>query len=180
MGENELKESLGGDEMNYLLKINYYPPCPRPDLVLGVVAHTDMSAITILVPNPVQGLQLFKDGHWFNVNYIPNALIIHIGDQLEVSKLLYSFITLSNHQITRQDLFIFDVQILSNGKYKAVLHRTTVNNELTRMSWPVFLEPPPELAIGPLPKLISEDDPPKYKTKKYSDYVFCKLNKIPQ
>lgn len=74
----------------------------------------------------------------------------------------------------------FNVQILSNGRYKSVLHRTTVNKEMTRMSWPVFLEPPPELAIGPLTKLISEDDPPKYKTKKYSDYVFCKLNKIPQ
>ena len=55
-----------------------------------------------------------------------------------------------------------------------------MNKEMTRMSWPVFLEPPPDLVIGPLPKLISEDDPPKYKTKKYCDYVFCKLNKIPQ
>ncbi|KAG6390381.1 hypothetical protein SASPL_148115 [Salvia splendens] len=64
-----------------LLEINYYPPCPRPDL--GVVAHTDMSAITILVPNEVQGLQVFRDGHWYEVKYIPNALIIHIGDQIE-------------------------------------------------------------------------------------------------
>ncbi|RCU11549.1 isopenicillin N synthase family oxygenase, partial [Acinetobacter baumannii] len=43
--------------MEYLLKINYYPPCPRPDLALGVVAHTDMSTVTILVPNDVQGPQ---------------------------------------------------------------------------------------------------------------------------
>ena len=82
--KNELKDSLGGDELKYLLKINYYPPCPRPDLALGVPAHTDMCAITILVPNDVQGLQVFRDDHWFNVDYIPNALVIHIGDQLEV------------------------------------------------------------------------------------------------
>ena len=94
LGENELKESVGGDELSYLLKINYYPPCPRPDLVLGVVAHTDMSAITILVPNQVQGLQLFKDDHWLNVKYIPNALIIHIGDQLEVYLLFFPMITI--------------------------------------------------------------------------------------
>ncbi|WKA09475.1 hypothetical protein VitviT2T_027117 [Vitis vinifera] len=144
LGEKELRESVGGDELTYLLKINYYPPCPRPDLALGVVAHTDMSAITILVPNHVQGLQLFRDDHWFDVKYIPNALI------------------------------------LSNGKYKSVLHRTTVKKDMTRMSWPVFLEPPPELAIGPLPKLTSEDNPPKYKKKRYCDYVYCKLNKIPQ
>ncbi|KAL6317172.1 hypothetical protein AAG906_029924 [Vitis piasezkii] len=153
LGEGTLKESVGGDELLYLLKINYYPPCPRPDLALGVVAHTDMSAITILIPNEVQGLQVFRDDHWFDVKYISNALVIHVGDQLE---------------------------ILSNGKYKAVLHRTTVNKEKTRMSWPVFLEPPSDQVVGPLPQLVNEENPAGYKTKKYSDYVYCKLNKIPQ
>ncbi|CAK9138471.1 unnamed protein product [Ilex paraguariensis] len=104
-----------------------------------------MSAISILVPNDVQGLQVFKEGHWYDVKYIPNALIIHIGEQAE-----------------------------------AVLHRSTVNKEKTRMSWPAFLEPPQEPEVGPHPKLISEENPPKYKTKKYRDYVYCKLNKIPQ
>ncbi|RAL38778.1 unnamed protein product [Cuscuta campestris] len=150
---HEVKEAAGGEDIIYLLKINYYPPCPRPDLALGVVAHTDMSAITILVPNEVQGLQVFKDNHWYDVKYIPNALIIHIGDQIE---------------------------ILSNGKYKSVLHRTTVNKEKTRMSWPVFLEPPPEFEVGPIPKLVDEKNPAKYKTKKYKDFAYCKLNKLPQ
>ncbi|WCJ39231.1 2-oxoglutarate (2OG) and Fe(II)-dependent oxygenase superfamily protein [Euphorbia peplus] len=151
--KNELKKALGGDELNYLLKINYYPPCPRPDLALGVVAHTDMCSITILVPNDVQGLQAFRDGKWYDVKYVPNALVIHIGDQLE---------------------------IVSNGKYKSVVHRTTVNKEKTRMSWPVFLEPPTDFEVGPHRKLINQDSPPKFKTKKYGDYSYCKLNKIPQ
>ncbi|PWA65030.1 flavonol synthase [Artemisia annua] len=151
--EDEVKQALGGEDLVYMLKINYYPPCPCPELALGVAPHTDMSSITILVPNEVQGLQVFKDGDWYDVAYIPNALIIHIGDQIE---------------------------ILSNGKYKSVYHRTTVNKEKTRMSWPVFLEPPPEFEVGPIPKLVNKDDPPKYKTKKYKDYVYCKLNKLPQ
>ncbi|KAG9139616.1 hypothetical protein Leryth_024023 [Lithospermum erythrorhizon] len=117
----ELEKAAGGDDIVYLMKINYYPPCPRPDLALGVVAHTDMSILTILVPNEVQGLQVFRDDFWYDVKYIPNALIIHIGDQAE---------------------------ILSNGKYKSVFHRTTVNKEQTRMSWPVFLEPPPDVFIS--------------------------------
>jgi flavonol synthase len=79
-----LKEAAGGEQIEYMLKINYYPPCPRPDLTLGVVAHTDLSAITILVPNEVPGLQIFKDDHWIEAKYIPDALIIHIGDQIEV------------------------------------------------------------------------------------------------
>ncbi|KAF8404124.1 hypothetical protein HHK36_009004 [Tetracentron sinense] len=150
---NELKEAVGGDGLEYLLKINYYPTCPRPDLALGVVAHTDMPAITVLVPNDVPGLQVFKDEHCFEAKYIPNALIIHIGDQIE---------------------------ILSNGKYKSVLHRRTVNKEKVRMSWPVFCSPPGEQVIGPLPQLVSDDNPAKYKTKKYKDYMYCKINKLPQ
>nr|ABN79672.1 flavonol synthase [Rudbeckia hirta] len=149
----DMKQGLGGEDLTYMLKINYYPPCPCPELALGVAPHTDMSSITILVPNEVQGLQVFKDDHWYDVAYIPNALIIHIGDQIE---------------------------ILSNGKYKSVYHRTTVNKEKTRMSWPMFLEPPPEFEVGPIPKLITQENPAKYKTKKFKDYVYCKLNKLPQ
>lgn len=150
---NEMKEAMGGDSMVYLLKINYYPQCPRPDLALGVPAHTDMSAITILVPNDVQGLQACKDDHWYDVEYIPNALIVHIGDQVE---------------------------IVSNGKYKSVLHRAKVNKEKTRISWPVFVEPPSDLEVGPHPKLVNEANPPKFESKKYSQYCFCKLNKTPK
>ncbi|KAK6246168.1 hypothetical protein SCA6_009258 [Theobroma cacao] len=150
---HELKEAVGGENLVYLLKINYYPPCPRPDLALGVPSHTDMSSLTILVPNDVQGLQANRGGHWYDVKYIPNALIIHIGDQVEIA---------------------------SNGMYRSVLHRTTVNKEQTRISWPVFLEPPSDLEVGPHPKLVNEANPPKYKTKKYREYCYCKLNKIPQ
>jgi flavonol synthase len=81
---NVLKAASGGDGLRFLLKINYYPPCPCPELALGVPAHTDMSTITLLVPNEVQGLQVFKDDHWFNAKHIPNAIIVHIGDQIEV------------------------------------------------------------------------------------------------
>ena len=77
-------------------------------------------------------------------------------------------------------LAIAGMQILSNGKYKAVLHRTTVAKDRARMSWPVFLEPPGELVVGPLPHLIKKDKPPKFKAKKFEDYMYCKLNRLPQ
>lgn len=78
------------------------------------------------------------------------------------------------------DPLVFDVQILSNGKFKAVLHRTIVNKDKTRMSWPVFLEPPADTVVGPLPQLVDDENPPKYKAKKFKDYSYCKLNKLPQ
>lgn len=48
------------------------------------------------------------------------------------------------------------------------------------MSWPVFMEPPPQFEVGPHPKLVSDENPPKFMTKKFCDYAYCKLNKIPQ
>ncbi|KAJ4807951.1 Flavonol synthase [Rhynchospora pubera] len=148
-----LKEAAGGDEMKYMMKINYYPPCPRPDLALGITPHTDMSTLTIILPDQVPGLQVSKDEHWIDVKYVPNALIVHIGDQIE---------------------------IMSNGVYKSVLHRTTVNKEKARLSWPLFVEPPEEKEIGPLPQLITGEKPAKYKCKKFKDYQYCKINKLPQ
>ncbi|TVU28657.1 hypothetical protein EJB05_20184, partial [Eragrostis curvula] len=133
-----MAEAFGGDELVFLQKINFYPPCPQPELTLGVAPHTDMSTLTVLVPNEVQGLQVFRDGHWYDAKYI-----------------------------------------FSNGKYKAVLHRTTVNKDKTRMSWPVFVEPPRELVVGPHPQLVTDESPAKYKAKKYNDYQYCKINKLP-
>lgn len=150
--ENAMKEAVGGEELQYMLKINYYPPCPRPDLALGVSPHTDCSTLTILVPNEVPGLQVLHDERWIDAKYIPNALIVHIGDQ---------------------------IQIASNGKYKSVLHRTKVDRDRSRMSWPVFLEPPGDFLVGPLPQLLSQDNPPNYEPRSFSDYRFSKLNKLP-
>ncbi|RZS25663.1 hypothetical protein BHM03_00058894 [Ensete ventricosum] len=172
--DDVLKHAVGGDDLEFLLKINYYPPCPRPDLALGVVAHTDMSAITILIPNDVPGLQVFKDNHWFDAEYVPDAIIVHIGDQIEVCR-RQAMLPHQLHVLMGEWL-----QILSNGRYKSVLHRTTVNKEKARMSWPVFCSPPGETVIGPLPQLVSDEQPAQYKTKKYKDYAYCKLNKLPQ
>ncbi|XP_059630240.1 flavonol synthase/flavanone 3-hydroxylase-like [Cornus florida] len=151
--ENALKSCLCSEEIELEMKINMYPPCPQPHLALGVEPHTDMSAITILVPNDVPGLQVWKDGNWVAVQYLQNALFVHVGDQIEV---------------------------LSNGKYKSVLHRSLVNKERTRMSWAVFCAPPQEAMIGPLPELVDDKNPAKYSTKTYAEYRYRKLNKLPQ
>jgi isopenicillin N synthase-like dioxygenase len=79
-----LKSCLGGEDIELEMKINMYPPCPQPELALGVEPHTDMSALTLLVSNDVPGLQVWKDNNWVAVNYLQNALFVHIGDQLEV------------------------------------------------------------------------------------------------
>lgn len=87
-----MKEALGGDELAMEMKINLYPRCPQPELALGVEAHTDMSAITILVADRRSGLQVWKDGNWVAVDFPPGALVVHVGDQIEVGpKSLFSW-----------------------------------------------------------------------------------------
>ena len=72
------------------VRMNYYPACPRPDLVLGLSPHSDGSALTVLQQGKGSsvGLQILKDGKWISVQPIPNALVINIGDTIEVLFLL--------------------------------------------------------------------------------------------
>lgn len=74
-----------GENANMVARFNYYPPCPRPDLTLGIKPHADGSTITYLLQDKeVEGLQLFIDDQWFRVPTVPNALLVNVGDQLEV------------------------------------------------------------------------------------------------
>lgn len=136
------------------LKINYYPKCPQPELALGVEAHTDVSALTFLIHNMVPGLQVFYQGQWITAKCVPNSITMLIGDTIE---------------------------ILSNGKYKSVLHRGVVNKEKVRISWAVFCEPPREkIILQPLPELVSETEPAKYPPRTFAKHLQYKLFKKSQ
>ena len=66
-------------------RFNYYPPCPRPDLVLGLRAHSDGGLLTILFnDDTVGGLQVQRDGKWYNVPSKPYTLVINLADCMEV------------------------------------------------------------------------------------------------
>lgn len=66
------------------MALNYYPPCPQPELTYGLPGHKDPNLITVLLPNDVPGLQVLRDGKWVAVNPIPNTFIVNIGDQMQV------------------------------------------------------------------------------------------------
>ena len=68
------------------MAVNFYPPCPEPELTYGLPAHTDPNALTILLQDlMVPGLQVLKDGKWVAVDPHPDAFVINIGDQLQVN-----------------------------------------------------------------------------------------------
>ncbi|CAH9086684.1 unnamed protein product [Cuscuta epithymum] len=158
MGEllSLMSQGLGLEDGNYLQKrlgkdplcraqANYYPPCPNPDLTLGLGVHTDRDALTVVLPTPnVAGLQIMKDNKWVAVDPVPNALVVNVGDQL---------------------------QVLSNGKYKSVLHRVVTNESQSRVSLAMFYGPDKDARIGPIEDLIDESHPPLYRNYYFREFL---------
>lgn len=92
--EDRLQNVFGGkDEAGGCLRVNYYPKCPQPELALGLSPHSDPGGLTILLPDEqVAGLQVRgSDDAWITVEPAPHALIVNIGDQIQVSILFVLF-----------------------------------------------------------------------------------------
>ncbi|CAO2838480.1 unnamed protein product [Amaranthus hypochondriacus] len=151
--EELISESLGlekdyiknvlGDQGQHMA-VNYYPPCPEPEMTYGLPGHTDPNALTILLQDlQVSGLQIYKDGKWLAVKPHPDAFVINIGDQL---------------------------QALSNGIYKSVWHRAVVNTDKPRLSVASFLCPADNALISAPPPLTADGTPAVYKDFTYPEY----------
>ncbi|MCL7044142.1 hypothetical protein MKW94_004497 [Papaver nudicaule] len=142
--ENSFINQLDEQPMVYG-RFNYYPPCSRPDLVYGIIAHSDGVAITILLQDPeVEGLQVLKDDQWINVPCMPGALLINIGDQVE---------------------------IMSNGIFKSPIHRVVTNKERERLSLAMFYGPKFDKEIEPIAGLINETNPRMFRKVNVKDYL---------
>ena len=75
-----------GEKRKMDARFNFYPPCSRPDRVLGTKPHADGTIITLLLQDKeVEGLQFMKDDKWFRAPIVPEALLINVGDQAEVT-----------------------------------------------------------------------------------------------
>jgi len=111
-------------------RFNYYPRCPRPDLVLGLKPHSDASVITVvLIDDAVGGLQVQKPndggGVWYDVPIVPNALLVNVGDAIEVSAgccrvCSNAIVFCSLHTLRARN----SLQIMSNGFFRSPVHRT--------------------------------------------------------
>lgn len=84
LGTNYLNDYCGRSYGPDVLIMNRYPPCPQPELALGMSAHTDTSILTALLQDDVAGLEVKKDGSWVVLDPVPGAYVINIGDTLQV------------------------------------------------------------------------------------------------
>jgi aminocyclopropanecarboxylate oxidase len=87
--EGHIRKAFTNDgelEPFYGTKVSHYPPCPRPDLVDGLRAHTNAGGLILLFQDDrFGGLQAqLPDGSWVDVQPLDNAIVVNTGDQIEV------------------------------------------------------------------------------------------------
>jgi isopenicillin N synthase-like dioxygenase len=119
------------------VRLNYYPPCPNSNTAkpLGISPHTDAGALTCLLQDQQAGLEVFNNDRWQLVEPRQDALVINIGDI---------------------------VQVWSNDRYKAALHRVVTNSSNERYSAPFFMNPAYALDYQPLASVVDASHPPIY------------------
>ncbi|KAK7314345.1 hypothetical protein VNO77_32865 [Canavalia gladiata] len=128
--KNYIKDAFSGTNGPAMgTKVAKYPKCPHPELVRGLREHTDAGGIILLLQDDqVPGLEFFKDGKWVEIPPSKNnAIFVNTGDQVEV---------------------------LSNGLYKSVVHRVMPDKNGSRLSIASFYNPVAEAIISPAPKLL--------------------------
>jgi isopenicillin N synthase-like dioxygenase len=134
------------------IRLNYYPvrdPLEAsnvehlPVADLGVHHHTDAGALTVLSQDDVGGLQVFRDDCWHNVPPVDGAFVINTGDMM---------------------------QVWSNDIYRAAIHRVLAMEDRDRFSIPFFFNPSATTRVSPLPSVVSEARPARYRPIDWAEF----------
>ena len=120
-------------------RLLHYPPQPAlaaPGQI-GCGAHTDWGALTLLAQDNAGGLQVqMRSGAWLDVQPMPGALVVNIGDMM---------------------------QRWTNDRWPSTLHRViNQHSGLDRWSIAYFFDLDAESSIVPLPSCVSAEHPARY------------------
>ncbi|XP_074286360.1 protein LATERAL BRANCHING OXIDOREDUCTASE 1-like [Silene latifolia] len=127
------------------VRINYYPPCPNPNLTLGLNPHSDPSALSVLIQmDNSGGLQVMHkdESVWQTIPWPTDAVLVTVGDLLE---------------------------IMSNRRVISGLHRVITQPDVERLSVALFYLPAPTTEIEPVEKDQTGDV--EYKKVVVGDYI---------
>jgi isopenicillin N synthase-like dioxygenase len=133
------------------VRLNYYPChdplCPEQPASatghLGIHHHTDAGALTVLLHDEVSALEINRDSQWILVEPVIGALVVNIGDI---------------------------VQVWSNDRYPAPIHRVRASTTRERYSLPFFFNPVYDAVYAPLAALTNEQSPPRYRPIAWGDF----------
>ena len=107
-------------------------PVPGP---FGISQHSDAGALTLLLQDEVTGLQVLRHERWCDVGPVPGTLTINIGDML---------------------------QVWSNDRYRAPLHRVRASGDRARFSAAYFLNPDYNTVVAPLATTVAAAAPARH------------------
>ena len=110
----------------------HYPAQPPASDITGIHPHKDTNVITLLHPDPVGGLEVRGlDGEWVEVDAPPDALVVNVGEMLE---------------------------LWSGGRFVATPHRVINRSGEERYSFPFFVVPNHAVVVEPLVPCIEGFD----------------------
>jgi isopenicillin N synthase-like dioxygenase len=119
------------------LRLNYYPLQPSlNNTALGIHPHTDAGALTILLQQEPAALEIQTQNGWQLVEPVEDVLTINIGDI---------------------------VQVWSNDRYRAPLHRVLASRQKQRYSAAYFFNPTFDATYQPLSSTIDGQHRAKYR-----------------
>jgi isopenicillin N synthase-like dioxygenase len=131
------RSPYGGDRTVSSMRLNHYTIgdpvvgeqraglADLADVSLG--QHTDLGLLTLLIQDDVGGLQTHSDEHgWIDIEPRPGTIVVNLGDCM---------------------------QVLTNDRYRAALHRVVPMTSSTRLSIPYFFNPGRDAVIEPVPAL---------------------------
>lgn len=148
----ESRAQMAIDPANSTVRLNHYPvgdPVPadqRKGLVeLGETAlghHTDPGTITLLLQDDTGGLQTqHRDGSWIDIPPSSGTIVVNLADA---------------------------VQVQTNDRWRAAVHRVVPMTTERRFSIPYFGNPSRNTTIRPLPELAAQ---PAYRSFDWSDFM---------
>ena len=140
---------------NYFLRLLHYPPItalPQPGQ-LRAGEHTDYGSITLLLQDETGGLEVqTRQGDWIEVPYIPDTLVVNVGDAL---------------------------QHWTNDRWRSTRHRVLApidsRAKLSRYSLALFCDPNPEVELACLENCCSPTYPPRYQPILMAEFLAQRL-----
>lgn len=148
-----LRESLA-----YVCRVNKYRAAKLDEKIVGLAPHTDLSFLTIVHQNQVNGLEVrSNDGSWIPVHIPSSSFTVFAGDAL---------------------------MAWSNGRIHSVLHRVTISSNVPRYSIGLFcykkgiLEAPEQLVDELHPLLFKPFDNLELASLVYTEKVVVIEDKL--
>lgn len=149
---DESRSQMDFDPINSPVRINHYPvgdPVPQGEreglIELGETAlgyHTDPGVITLLLQDSTGGLQTQdRAGNWIDVPPEPGTIVVNLADA---------------------------VQVQTNDRWRAAIHRVVPMTTERRFSIPYFGNPARHATIGPLPEMAPT---PRYVDFDWSEFM---------